>query len=500
MNTILKPLCVSGLLSVMVFNSPAGEKVIQSGIAGTWYPDNPDVLKEQLQKFFKSAKKPETKGDIISLILPHAGYDYSGQTAASGINQLTKKYKTIIIIGPSHNVGMKNTYSVPVFDSYETPLGKVTSDSALISKLLKNPVFKNIPEALTPEHSVQMEVPLLQYALKDFKLVFIVAGQCDYETVAKAGKEISSLMSDDTLIVTSSDFIHCGARFRYIPFDKNTPENVKKIDMEAYALIEKKDAKSFMAFIEKSGATICGAVPIATILSALPENAVANLVEYTDSGIVTGDRSNTVSYVAAAFTGEWKKMEKSTDEGLPEVDRKTLLSLARKTIGYYLKNEKVPSPEDLDIKITDAMKQQRAAFVTLKKNGRLRGCIGEIFPSQPLYKSIISNAINAAVEDPRFPNVTANELPDISIEISALTVPKEVESYKDIKIGRDGMVLTKGGPRAVFLPQVAPEQGWDLDETLTNLAMKAGLSPDAWKQGCKFLTFQAEVFGEKEGK
>ena len=93
-----------------------------------------------------------------------------------------------------------------------------------------------------------------------------------------------------------------------------------------------------------------------------------------------------------------------------------------------------------------------------------------------------------------------NELPEISIEISALTVPRQVESYKDIKIGLDGMVLQKGYSKAVFLPQVAPEQGWNLDQTLTNLAMKAGLPPDAWKQGCKFLTFQAEVFGEKEEK
>jgi AmmeMemoRadiSam system protein A len=139
----------------------------------------------------------------------------------------------------------------------------------------------------------------------------------------------------------------------------------------------------------------------------------------------------------------------------------------------------------------------RAAFVTLKKNHQLRGCIGDIFPRQPLYKSVITNAINAGVNDRRFPPVTRAECNDIKIEISALTAPKPIASSEEIRIGIDGVVLNKDGRSSVFLPQVAPEQGWDLNKMLTQLSLKAGLAGDAWKEGANFLVFQADVFGEE---
>ena len=158
----------------------------------------------------------------------------------------------------------------------------------------------------------------------------------------------------------------------------------------------------------------------------------------------------------------------------------------------------MPEASQLGVKISDAMRQPRAAFVTLKKSGRLRGCIGDIFPQRPLYRSVIMNAINACVNDRRFPPVTQDECKDITIEISALTAPKPVASYHEIRIGTDGVVLNKEGHSAVFLPQVAPEQGWDLNQTLTQLSRKAGLGGDAWKKGASFLVFQAVVFGEEE--
>jgi AmmeMemoRadiSam system protein A len=144
------------------------------------------------------------------------------------------------------------------------------------------------------------------------------------------------------------------------------------------------------------------------------------------------------------------------------------------------------------------MRHPRAAFVTLKKNSRLRGCIGDIFPQKPLYKSVILNAINACVNDRRFPAVTEAECNDITIEISALTAPEPIASPDEIRIGIDGVVLNKDGRSAVFLPQVAPEQGWDVSQMLRQLSLKAGLPEDAWKEGASFLVFQAVVFGENE--
>ncbi len=183
--------------------------------------------------------------------------------------------------------------------------------------------------------------------------------------------------------------------------------------------------------------------------------------------------------------------------GLTEEEKISLLKLARGTIEHYLAEGKAPAPADLSVEITPGMAEERAAFVTLHKQGMLRGCIGEIFPRQALYNSVISNALNAAANDPRFPAVRADELEQIDLEISALTVPAEVNSYEDICIGTDGVVLKKGSRSAVFLPQVATEQGWGIGETLTHLSMKAGLPADAWKADTQFLTFQAEVFGEK---
>ncbi len=168
------------------------------------------------------------------------------------------------------------------------------------------------------------------------------------------------------------------------------------------------------------------------------------------------------------------------------------------TIHFYLKSKNFPRPVELKIEITRPMEQVQAAFVTLKEKGELRGCIGEILPTQPLYKSVMVNAVNAAVQDPRFVPVTLSECNDITIEISALTTPKQVASYKDIRIGTDGIILQKNNKSAVFLPQVATEQKWGIEETLNNLAVKAGLQPQDWKQGAAFFTFQAIVFGEKE--
>jgi AmmeMemoRadiSam system protein A len=206
--------------------------------------------------------------------------------------------------------------------------------------------------------------------------------------------------------------------------------------------------------------------------------------------------------LSIAFSGTWRKGSSveplAHEAGLTDVDKEYLINLAKKTISYALEHRKVPGIPNPGAEISDRLRQPRAAFVTLKKNGRLRGCIGDIFPSQPLYKSVFSNALNAAFGDRRFGPLQKDEFDYITIEISALTRPRPVPSPDKIRIGIDGMVLNKAGQSAVFLPQVAPEQGWDLDRTLSQLSMKAGLEADDWKEGASFLVFQADVFGEDE--
>jgi AmmeMemoRadiSam system protein B/AmmeMemoRadiSam system protein A len=467
-----------------------------------WYTANADALNKQIGNFYGEAQA-EPIEDVIALILPHAGYRWSGRTAVATLKTTTKEYKRIIVIGPSHRVPMEEILSVPAATDYETPLGQIPLDMEFISKLLKCPMFQNVPQAHKNEHSVQIELPLLQYRQKNFKLVPIVAGQCSFETIEKTGDILKKLVDEETLVIASSDFVHYGRSFQYVPFTENIPEQIKKLDMGAYKYIANLDARGFLEYKEKTKATICGSVPIAILLSMLNKPTKAQLVQYETSGKMTGNFSNSVSYLSIAFSGAWENSAEIKPQAenteLTDQDKEQLLILARKTIEYVTKVRRVvPKASELGVSVSDAMKRPRAAFVTLKINSHLRGCIGDIFPRQPLYKSVIMNSINACFHDPRFKEVTADECDNITIEISALTVPQSISSQDEIRIGVDGVILRKDFHSAVFLPQVAPEQGWDVDQTLTQLSLKAGLPGDGWKKGARFQVFQAEVFGEEE--
>ena len=488
-------------------SKPVAKSVLHSGLAEMgWYTGEPEALSREIAGLFQRAQV-EPIENVIALILPHAGYRYSGLVAASGLKTADKKYKRIIVIGPSHRVPMEEMLSLPRATHYETSLGEVPLDVELIDKLLKYPVFRNVPQAHEygpsgQEHSVQIELPLLQHSRENFKFVPIVAGQCSLETIRRAGRILRGLVDDETLVVVSSDFVHYGPRFGYMPFDSDKQEQIKKLDMGAYEYIARLDTEGFLDYKHKTGATICGFVPTAVLLAMVSETTEAQLVEYATSGEMEGDFTNSVSYLSVAFSGAWPSdasvEPQANDPELTDQDRQRLLTLARKTMDFCLQERRVPQVTELGVTISKAMTCPRAAFVTLKKDHMLRGCIGDIFPQQPLYKSVIHNAINACFNDRRFPQVSKDECKDITIEISALTAPEPVGSADEIRIGVDGVVLNKNNRSAVFLPQVAPEQGWDLDQTLTQLSLKAQLPPDAWKQDASFLVFQADVFGESQ--
>ena len=479
-----------------------GEVVFKSLLAERgWYSSDANELEKQIVTLYQKAEV-EPNNNVIALILPHAGYRYSGQIAVSGIKTAGKKYKRIVIIGPSHSLPMEEILSVPRVTHYQTPLGKIPLDVEFINELLKYPMFQNVPQAHKYEHSVQIDVPLLQYNREDFKIVPIVAGQCSLETIKKASAILKSLIDSETLVIASSDFTHYGPNYGFVPFTENIQEEIKKLDMGAYEDIARLDAEGFLSYRQKTGATICGYIPIAILLSMFGQDVKAELIRYATSGELMGDYTNSVSYFAIAFSGTWESQPllepQSNTPELTEQDKQQLLILARKTMVYAVKNRRVPQESELGVKISDAMRTPRAAFVTLKEHSRLRGCIGDVFPRQPLYKSVIINTINACFNDTRFPQVREEECNDIKIEISALTVPELVASPNEIRIGIDGVVLRKNGRSALYLPQVAPEQGWDVAQTLTHLSVKARLPSDAWKEGASFQVFQAIVFGEED--
>lgn len=490
-----------------------------------WYPSDPGRLASLIDSLLKedATTKAETPaGRAMAVISPHAGYRYSGATAAAAYRPLADRPRPptrVIILGPSHRVSFQGA-SIGEYDFYETPLGRVPVDRRAVDALRACPLVHDIARAHRSEHSVDIQVPLLQRALDgvDFSIVPIVVGQVRSKDIDALAKALEGVLDADTVVVASSDFTHYGADYGHQPFpvDDETRDNIERLDMGAVELALKKDRRAFMKYVHRTGATICGRNAIAVALSLLPDDAEGVLLKYALSGDLENDYSRSVSYVSAAFvseSGQWpnppKKGKTTMSENkntgseaefeLTDEEKQTLLRLARDTVEKYVREGDTPRADSGEYKVTEALAVPCGAFVTLHENGRLRGCIGDIFGRKPLADCVIENAVNAAARDPRFMPVKPAELDKLDIEISVLTPLKKVDSYDDIEIGRHGVLLRKGGARAVFLPQVAPEQGWDIAQTLSHLSMKAGLAPNAWKDpDMGFEVFEAIVFGEKE--
>lgn len=476
----------------------AGSTVLKSELAGIWYSEDPLRLAREIDVYLDAVEAPAS-GDVMALLLPHAGYRYSGMVAAMGVKQIAgRTFSRVVVIGPSHRTALLDSVSIPDVDYVETPLGRIELDRGLMQRLWENPRFQSHLNAHAHEHSVQIELPFLQRALGDFKLVPIVCGELSEQSARQIGATLLQHIDSETLVIISSDFTHYGRGFDYVPFSDNIQANLEILDMNAFRLIEEKNFPGFLQYIQETRATICGRSPIAVLLAMLPPKAEVELLKYETSGNLTGDWMHCVSYVSAAITGQWKGTCADgelceREYALSESDKIGLLRLARYCIAKKLK----PKIEKPALEITPAMQEIMGCFVTLYRHGRLRGCVGEIIPKRRLYDAVKVQAINAAFKDDRFPGLREEELSDIDIEISALTAPHRINSHEDIEIGKHGVVLYQGKRSAVFLPHVACEQKWGVVETLSHLAMKAGLAPDAWQSDCEVHVFETIVFSER---
>lgn len=481
---------------------PIAKDVLASPLAGRWFTNDPTQLAEELQGFLDRAE-PQPLASVRALVLPHAAYRWSGRVAAWGAKLLAgRRFRRVVVLGPSHRSGMENVVSVPDVTHYGTPLGEVPLDLALVAALRRHPVVQCIPPVHQAEHSVHIQVPLLQQALGEFRLVPIVLGDLDLETSRAFARILCGLIDAETLVVASSDFTHHGPNFGYQPFRDDLAQNIERLDMGALATIEKSDDQAFRIYLKETGATICGRRAIGVLLAMLGPDADARLLRYDTSGRIGGDYTNSVSYLAVAFPGTWSPAPPvevpAAPTPLSDGDRRRLLELARRTLQYMFEHEKYPTPEALGIQVTAPMRTPRGAFVTLYRDGEMCGCRGMIYPSTPLFKTIMVQTVQSALYDERFRPVRAREVPALRMTISVLTQPRPVGSAQDIVLGKHGIILKKGRRRALYLPQVATEQGWNLAQTLGRLSRKAGLPADAWREGAEFRVFEAEVFGEPE--
>ena len=488
-------LCLAWTVVAAVCDVGAAERV-RPGILGPqgWYPDDPVELEKSVEAYLAQAPEPpETTKRIRAVIVPHAGHRYSGRTAAYAYKLLAgQPIRRVIMIGPSHRADFRGA-SVAPYDAYETPLGKVPVDRAVCDALLESEVVQAHERAHAVEHCLEVQLPFLQKVLPDAKIVPILIRSLSPENCFEIAERVQPFLTDETVLLISSDFTHQGSSFRYIPYKQDTPvENipgiVRAFDFAAINDILTLNLHGFWSFCDRTQVTICGRDPIKILLAALPAQTEAGVLFYETSGDLTGDYRSSVSYTAIVF--------RENPSYLDESEQDALLKLARKRLADTLDARKIVDYKPDESVLTPRLKEPKGVFVTLNKHGRLRGCIGILEPSMPLHEAVADRVLKSAFDDRRFQQVQPDELDELEIEISVMTPLRQVPSHSDIVLGRDGMTVEKNGRSAIYLPQVALAQGWNVEETLSHLCEKAGLAADDWKEDCKFQTFQAQVFGE----
>lgn len=474
------------LYAVLAFN----QEVRKSVIAGSWYPADKAELEKIMSQLFQQAPKLDFYGEVRGLIVPHAGYQYSGAAAATAYASIANQdIKRVIILGPTHSIYFKGA-SILKVQYYETPLGKVELDRIACDALLKTKQFTTKKAAHSREHSVEIHLPLLQYLLKDFKIIPIVIGELDNSDYGIIADNLRQFMDEHTIIVASSDFTHFGPRFGYTPFKENFKEEVRKLDFGALEKISNFDFNGFLQYIRQTGATICGHKPIALLIKTLGDDCYSQLLNYYTSGDLTGNYEDTVSYAAVCFT---RKREK-----LNQKEKEILLRLSKDTLVSYLNDNKLPQLSLHKYNINPRLMQNQGVFVTLQTEGQLRGCIGYIVGRMPIYQAVMQNTINASSRDPRFHPMKAKEIKDVTIEISVMSPLEKIKSVEEIKVGTHGLYLVKGDNNGVLLPQVPGQFGWDRKTFLEEISLKAGLPKDTYKEGADIYIFSAQVFGEEE--
>ncbi len=494
-------------------SAQAPQRIRQPAVAGLFYPKDAGDLTRAVDQCLAAASSAKTDG-VRALISPHAGYEYSGRVAAEAYHQLAGgSYHTVIILAASHYALFRGA-SVPATDAYQTPLGLVPI-AAQARELARQAPFVLEPRCLvrrppwsalssrppppageeTPEtweHSVEVQLPFLQRLLKQFTILPVIFGQADPEKVANA---LAPLVDDKTLVVVSTDLSHY-----------RSCDEARLLDTETVRWIQQMNIDALKAPAAEERA--CGQLPVLTLLHlAKLKGWTAQALDYRNSGDTGGDKSRVVGYSAVVFVTPNSQAPSAdatpaaADTELSAADRQFLLDLARRTIREVTAGRDLPqlAPGNAP----EACRAEKGCFVTLTKAGDLRGCIGNIVPTGPLFRSVIQNARSAALRDPRFQAVSASETDQLEIEISVLTEPRPLvfsspdDLLAKIQPNRDGVVLRIGEHSATFLPQVW-EQLPDKTEFLSRLAAKSGCAPSAWRgRDVSVLTYRVEAFEEQ---
>jgi AmmeMemoRadiSam system protein B/AmmeMemoRadiSam system protein A len=481
---LLFGVCIFPLEAIMI-REPA--------VAGQFYPGDKKTLSNTIDSFFAETSAQKIPGKIIGIVVPHAGYPYSGATATYAYKAAADNdVKTVIMIGPTHQAYFEGI-AVYGEGAWKTPLGDVPIDESLAQSIIKqNPIIHNLPEAHNQEHSLEVQVPFLQKTFKNFKIVPIMLFDPTYEECQMLAQAIANnAMDKKVLLLASSDLYH-----------GNSYDSCNMTDKITLSYIEKFDPKGLYQALKQDKAQACGGYPIVTVMlaSKLLGADKAKVLHHTNSNDVIGERGGyCVGYGASVFYQQNDKTEtgtKSDDKdtiNLTSQEKRELLRIARTTIENHVAGKKVPK----FLPLTEQLNNEYGVFVTLKKNEDLRGCIGYIQGIEPLYHAVSDMAIAASTEDPRFTPVTTSELKDISIEITVMTPLRKITDISEIIVGKHGLVIKNGYNQGLLLPQVATEEGWNRQTFLEKTCWKAGLPDDTWKdKNTEIYIFSGTVFGE----
>lgn len=459
-------------------------------VAGRFYEDNPERLKKQLEILFSDVMTSVSEHPVSALILPHAGFVFSGQVAASGINSITPGtiYKTIFLIGASHHMGFDGA-SVFRGSAFSTPLGEVPVDTEISHILVSSsPFFGHSQQSHIEEHSLEVELPFLQHHLKQpFSIVPILIGTRNASTCKAIAEILEPFFSPNNLFIISTDFSH-------YPNDKDA----RITDQETMNAIKSNNPETLLDILSRhdnakiSGlvTSLCGWNAVLTLLyiTSKKENLTFLPVMYQNSADSPyGNPEQVVGYYSAIVTCETGNAFSLTD-----FEKQWLLNIARKKIKSALEHSDMSEIKSIPPKL----ETMAGAFVSLHINDKLNGCIGHIGEDTPLWKVVEQSAFSAAFEDNRFDPLKEEDFNNVNIEISVLTPLRKINNPEEIIPGKHGILIKKGFNQGTFLPQVAQRMNWTRTEMLEKCSHdKAGIGYNGWKDAELFV-YEAIVFSE----
>jgi AmmeMemoRadiSam system protein B/AmmeMemoRadiSam system protein A len=478
--------------------------------AGLFYPASPVELSKSIATLFTEAKKPALAGRPIGLVAPHAGYMYSGRTAAFAYKVLDgEQYDSVVVISPSHTVFFKGS-AVYDGDGYKTPLGVVEIDkelSARIASIHPSVYLSRQGHAGGSdrgEHALEVQLPFLQIALGGFKLVAIVMGDQEEDSVRSLAETLAtSLTGKNALIVASSDLSHY-----------HSDVEARRMDSFVQKAVGSFDPAATLNAISSGKSEACGAGPMAAMMMACKRLGAedSELLHYSTSGETTGELDEVVGYMSAAITVSkikadargvaahgvatrgmigMPKAERPRDPAGPlsEYQKNQLKLIAQGAIKARLAGLSYDPPD------VEGLSEKKGIFVTLEIGGNLRGCIGQIKAKQPLPELTAEMAVAAAFDDPRFPELSKEESEQIDISLSILSPLKRVHDFYKVEVGKHGLMIKLDMNSGLLLPQVATDNNWDREAFLEQTCLKAGLPRHSYKdQRAEVYSFTAEVF------